>query len=56
MSFWEGAPPAPPAQNPSAGMLTGHETPALGAGWSGAAPHPHQERTAGRRGVQERWV
>lgn len=54
MSFWEGAPPAPPAQNPSAGMLTGHQTPAPGSGWQGAAPHLHQEPMAGRRGVQER--
>lgn len=56
MSFWEGAPPAPPAQDPSAGMLTGHQTPAPGSGWWGAAPHPHREPMAGRRGAQERRV
>lgn len=56
MSFWEGAPPAPPGQNPSAGMLTGHQSPALGSGWQGAAPQLYQEPMAGRRGVQERRV
>lgn len=33
MSFREGAPPAPPGQNPPAGMLTGHQSPVLGSGW-----------------------